>query len=472
VGRVDNYLNELSNKFQTKGSWCTPECKDTLFSGNLSFVPNYGATLDVKDHNQLWDYVQQHRILWGTTEESQKITVFGFPAQQHSLLGAPVDLRRKDVRIGGNSQSTYHFREVFVGEHFENIECVRLKTLSIDYPFLNGWISAERGEPFEGQTELIEPQPKMRSRQAVSDIESVEVKNDSIIVTAKPQGVPLEIYRDIVFHMQNFFTLMTLDPLYASSVTGTLLKTNKSVEIFYPQQRVSQPLYGRISAPYVLLTYGEIKNEFDHLVKNMFNLDRVVCELFFNNFYSPFTYIEARFLNLVEALEALHRKTRDGEYMTKEEYRERFYGHLKNKINEIPKIQETPDFRESLVSRLRFAYEWALRKRLERFFKEELGERFLDIFVYQKRDKTKEQQSTRKDKFIKDIVDTRNYYIHFDKDPDANVLEGRELWQATQKLEIFFSIVLLSELGVQPNIRDLAVEFQSQNGFRFSHLRV
>lgn len=237
---------------------------------------------------------------------------------------------------------------------------------------------------------------------------------------------------------------------------------------------MSEPLYGTISPPYVLFTYNEIKNEFDHLVKNMFSLERVVCELFFSHFYSPFTYVESRFLNLVEALEAFHRKTRDGEYMTKEECRKNFYQNLKNKIDEVPKIQEppgSPGFRDSLVGRLRFAYEYALKKRLGGFFGEGLGEKFLDIFVYQKCDHTKKQRAACRDNFIKVIVDTRNYYIHFDEHPNVQVLEGSELWQATQKLEIFFSIVLLSALGIQPNIIDQAIEFQSRGGLRFSHLK-
>jgi hypothetical protein len=234
MGKVQNYHNELSKKFPIKGSWCTPERKDLLFCGDLTFVPNYGAKLDVDDDGQLWDFVQQHRILWGTSEESQKITLFGFPAQQHSLFGAPVDLRRSDVmvRMNGPSRSTYHFREIFIGEHFENIESVRLNTLSINYPFLSQWISAVREEPFAGKIDLVDLRPEMCTQKAISGIESVKVRNDSVLITAERKGISLKTYRDVVYHMQNFFTLMVLDPLYPSSTSGTLLKTNKVVEIF------------------------------------------------------------------------------------------------------------------------------------------------------------------------------------------------------------------------------------------------
>ena len=50
------------------------------------------------------------------------------------------------------------------------------------------------------------------------------------------------------------------------------------------------------------------------------------------------------------------------------------------------------------------------------------------------------------------------------------VLKRSELRQVSEKLEIFFSIVLLNELGIQSNIIDQSIENQSEKGI-FSHLK-
>ena len=118
---------------------------------------------------------------------------------------------------------------------------------------------------------------------------------------------------------------------------------------------------------------------------------------------------------------------------------------------------------------MQFGYEYALRKRLELLLSD-FGGKFLDIFVYQEQDNTQTKKRDRRDKFIKDIKDTRNFYIHFDEDPKAHVLKGSELRQASEKLEIFFSIVLLNKLGIKSNMIDRAIERQSEKG-RFSHLK-
>jgi len=294
MSNVQDYHKNLWDTFKIEGKWCLPELSDEPYPGILSFTPNYGVELEVEDENKLWDYVKQHRILWGTSTESQRITLFGFPAQEHSLFDAPVALLRKDqtVRFDAPSSSTYHFRDVFLGEHFEKIEDMQLNTLAIKFSYLDEWISAEREAPFAGETDLIHTRPEQRSTGTVKDIASVTVKKDgSIFITAKRNGMSLERYRDSIYYVQNFLSLMLLEPLYPSSVNGTLLATNRALEIFFPQLNTSKPVYGRISPPYVLFTYNEIRNEFDRLVKNLSSLDRVICDLFFSYFYSPLTFI-------------------------------------------------------------------------------------------------------------------------------------------------------------------------------------
>ena len=247
MSNVQDCHKNLCETFTIEGDWCQPGLGDESYRGTLSFTPNYGVELEVEDNGKLWDYVKKHKTLWGTSTESQRITLFDFPAQEHSLFDAPVELLRSDVtvRMNAPSLSTYHFRDVFLGEHFEKIEDVRLNSLAIKFSYLDEWISAEREDPFAGKTDLIHPRPEQRLAGNVKDIASVNVKKDgSVFITAKHDGVSLERYRDSIYCVQNFLSLMLLEPLYPSSVNGTLLATNRALEIFFPQLNTSKPVYG------------------------------------------------------------------------------------------------------------------------------------------------------------------------------------------------------------------------------------
>ena len=91
--------------------------------------------------------------------------------------------------------------------------------------------------------------------------------------------------------------------------------------------------------------------------------------------------------------------------MTRQWYDENLYGYFANMINEAPKIENNTGFKASLLARMRFGYEYALRKRLEQLL-DEFGGKFLDIFVYREQDNTQKQKKARRDNFIKDIKDT------------------------------------------------------------------
>ena len=89
--------------------------------------------------------------------------------------------------------------------------------------------------------------------------------------------------------------------------------------------------------------------------------------------------------------------------------------------------------------------------------------------MYTAQDQTATQKIQRKDSFVDSVVKTRNYYTHFGEHPHVHILKGRELQRMNKKLEIFFSVILLREIGIQSSIIDEAVKYQSE--IRFSDLR-
>ena len=97
-----------------------------------------------------------------------------------------------------------------------------------------------------------------------------------------------------------------------------------------------------------------------------------MCDLFFGYFFSPLTFIEARFLNLAQALEAYHRKTRDGMFSETQSYDD-LVKDFKAMVDKVPDVD--PDLKTKLRNSTEFWPEYTLAKRLTLLL-EEFGARF------------------------------------------------------------------------------------------------
>lgn len=158
----------------------------------------------------------------------------------------------------------------------------------------------------------------------------------------------------------------------------------------------------------------------------------LATNVFFGSQYSTESPINAKFLSAAQSLESYHRSLGTGLYMDQEAY-----DTLIDTVYKCIPKEIQGDHRMSLKNRLRFGNEHSLRKRLAEMFS-------------RLPDDVRQVIAVDSSKFINKIVETRNYYTHYDKLSEEKCLKGRGLLVATELLNALLSANLLLDLGIPP----------------------
>jgi hypothetical protein len=186
----------------------------------------------------------------------------------------------------------------------------------------------------------------------------------------------------------------------------------------------------------MLFTFKDISDRFEVFLRNWFekaDLLEPVYNLCFGTLYNPRMYLEHKFLNMVQAIEAYHRRTMKNFELTEEQHKKR----IEEILNAVPL-----EHKDWLENKLAYSNEPNLRKRLK-----EILEKFADVL---------DEFIPDNDSFIHKVATTRNYLTHYDERLKELSVEGEELYHFTQKLKILLEICLLKELGfTSDNIKSL-----------------
>ena len=221
--------------------------------------------------------------------------------------------------------------------------------------------------------------------------------------------------------------------MYPLTIEGRI-ETNPGllpICINYIQPKITKNTSALIPSQ-MLFTFQDISDRPEKFLRNWFDkasLLEPVYDLYYGIVYYPPTNQENIFLNLIQAIESFHRRIFKGEYIPKKDYEDKVYDIL---VKAIPAL-EGQDLKESLESKLRYGNEFSLRTRLRDILK-----RYNEImpgFIPDKKD------------FINKVVDTRNYYTHYDEDLKGRAVSDESLYYLTQRLRRLLEICLLRELG-------------------------
>lgn len=135
-------------------------------------------------------------------------------------------------------------------------------------------------------------------------------------------------------------------------------------------------------------------------------------------------------LAIMQALETLHRSRFGGTYMDPSEYSIVCSAMCDTLPRMIP-----PDLRSSLMARLRYGNEFALRRRLKAIAGgiPEAARTLLHSRLHE---------------FLERAIKTRNYFTHFDEAGKRDALQGTDLYWGTRLLRWIFLAFMLSDLGL------------------------
>lgn len=241
------------------------------------------------------------------------------------------------------------------------------------------------------------------------------------------------------WHFKKLLTYATLDdthfkvmylksPLFTNSFGNELLP--KRLELLYFQRDLKLG-DRKTHRMYFLFTYPKIAEQFESIVQNWYSkreLMQPIVDIEYENLSKTEMLLETSFLSSVQALETYHRRVRQNT----EELKLKHEGVLASILDKL-----TADEREYINGKLQYSYEPSLMQRLKSLIKE------FDVSTIKKLLGTQKQIKS----FIYKVVDSRNYYTHYDLRLKKQVLKDQALSNATQKLRAILLVAILNELG-------------------------
>jgi hypothetical protein len=153
---------------------------------------------------------------------------------------------------------------------------------------------------------------------------------------------------------------------------------------------------------------------------------RPVYNLYFGTIYREDMYLEFQFLSLIMALEVYHRRLIRNEDISSEEHEERIRQILNN---------TSAKYQEWLKEKLKYSNEPSLRKRIKEIYDMLKNIRYVTALIPKKKN------------FVDDVVNTRNYFVHYDQSLENKALKETKLYCLIQKLKVLVEICLLKEIG-------------------------
>jgi hypothetical protein len=472
----------LGEPFQCTGIWWLPsessaESPNELDSesyayGNLSFNRGSLIKLDIMSIGAKFSSDIVAAVIGDSKEPTTQKLIHGFTVNREKItlydclfgrVNLASDSREAHLKLVSDASVLAH--AALIGAHFDKPEDIKFKTLWIKYSHLAKWLGF-RG--FSGSLDelLDEVQESTQRSTSPADIEDYRISIDTGVTTSLAgdtkekmivdQGTVLHIEskraidfkkcRNIVRYVQNFLSLMLMEPAYPLAFEGQAGSDSPKINLLY------DPLGSRNSPESIdeedmLFTYKKISYRFEAALKKMLGDPDIkpIHDLFFADFYNPPTFIEDRFLSKVQAIEAFHRRVYadEGSYIPTDAYRKMVRPPLEKAIDDL-ELEEK--FSDGLKARIKYGNEISLRSRLNHLLNE-FGLMVLGPDVTNKDVKS----------FVDDVVNTRNYYTHYDNSLEGKALTNRELMRVNPRLELFLIILLLYRMGIPKDIISEAV---------------
>jgi hypothetical protein len=208
------------------------------------------------------------------------------------------------------------------------------------------------------------------------------------------------------------------------------------VKIYYPSISFSEKIPNKIWHQ-MLFNYGTIKNNAQDIFNNWIRAYEIMApalNLYFSTKNGAQKYIDGKFLALAQGLETYHRRTSDEKLMDAMEF----------KLLVPTIVENCPEQHlDWLNGLLMYGNEISLGKRLKRIiepFKDKLG------------------NSKERNQLLRKIVDTRNYFTHYNEGLKDNSADGSELWSLCQKMEVIFQLHFLKVVGFSDEEIDSVVK--------------
>ena len=456
----------ISEKIVRAGYFWTPEAPEKKLPGTLTISDGGEIELEVIGNFDASPGLPEPADEMDVKKIIGEIEKAGFVTIDDCLY------RQKNFAFGGIAKSTLTGHRALFGVHLLEPE-PNIDTYRCSLEGLDEWVSIsgiKARTDFEAKTATItfEPPPKIShelgdgftfsiafvwtapfaggsSEAKITQRAYVEIKSKKLR--------PLRDFIYISYRFANFLAL-ALDE--STSLKDVTISSNKivrdwgdgdekttrpvQIETYYQSLPFSES-EPRLKRHNMLFTFPQVRDRFGSMLSSWMSLYEVFgpsLSLYFSSKTGGHKYLEGKFLALAQALETYHRRTTDDVLMDEKKFKKL----VKSLVESCPEEQK-----DWLKGRLSFGNELSLAKRLKKVFdpyKAQLG------------------NSTKRNKFIRKVVDTRNYLTHYSKELESKSARGRELWDTCLKMEVIFQLCLLRDIGLTAaEVSDIAAQSYS-----------
>lgn len=425
-------------------------------------------------------------------DATDRLTIFGFSnnGEYVTLLGC--SLLSASQSYPGYLSSSYYISKFYSGDFIVEDEN-RLEDVEADFSFFNidAWLQYQalsfiHSDDHKSIQLQIDMDPKSIDKRSYT-VQSVGIKLSEEIsyVIQYPKDWFLEEATKVSFQrnyhisldgievisfqllfefMQNYRRLLTLlvgAPMYFSYIDfkfpdgsikfeGEERLRFRKVRLFYRQ--VGDLVNAKHLSPHnprsVILRHADVAERFNEVINKWYDSQEAfqnVSSAYISDLYLP-GYIENEFLNCAKGLEAYHRYFVDVKHVCNEEDsndereadRQKIIEYISNNV-----LEKNQDY---FISRVNYEEEATFRTRLRNLV-DELPEKLKTKVLGGQNTKTR-------NKFIIQVVETRNYLTHRDNKSNYNnaITEIIPLMRIVRQLSWMLQYYCLTEVGVDPAV--------------------
>lgn len=450
----------MTSKFEYKGKWKLPDT-DEWYNGTLTFNPESGGRLELFG---TFDYgfhdMSSKPVIHGITNNGD-ITLF-------DNWFVTTKYQRDGVTIG-----IYEPILIIIGKHFDKEEDAKFRnvrfcafnmfqwfglsgidqkfsnsgdTYSINYKKLNS-IDFEINQHCTGKVSFDSP---VRVSDVDNKIDISEGCYTSFDYVSKTKFEDILIDVKIFIGLITFFTFEQSYPLSISFQDDDILeetecgKRKKTIKMIYQYDLYSSKYKIRRQHQH-LVRYQDIAGIYPEVIKSWFEKYKEIEPVFSLMLYSfkdKNRFRVEKFIDIVRAIETYHRRTLKSTRFPQSEYEQLVCRILSD-------VQISKEEKLWLEGKLKYGNEITLHKRIKE--------------LINKSNTTLLNDSNRSiGKFCQRVVDSRNYYTHYDENLASKALTGKELFDVNQKLMVLLFSDILNLLEIDSSQYESGLEYLFQ----------
>jgi len=338
-----------------------------------------------------------------------------------------------------------------LGGHVADLDSLAVKSLTVELSSLSNWTCVRPAKPDIAPNggcvsiHFVRPDPICVMLQgkpfdvkishgwnAPQSSTSVTVLWNAGVTIAAHEKIPFPEASEAAWQFQNLMSLLIGHHLSARSAAIKSEKDSSSqLKLLFAQR--GKPDHPDVHPAQMLLPYELIRSEFPAIVAAWFarsNQTILAANVFFGAQLLESPIVNVKFLAVAQAAESYHRGLGTGLYMDQAAYD----NAVVEVLNHIPAGIE-PDHRQSLTSRLKYGNEFSLRKRLQALFN-------------RIPDNVAARIAGNVPQFVSKVVDTRNYFTHYDDASRAGAFAARDAYVAAERLRVLVVANVLHDLGI------------------------